>query len=91
MLDELKKLQLNRMEMSFAEQWVSQWGYMIQCLKDTKEFSEKNLLIIIKYELDHKQRVGLLKRLTGRYHSLRRKREWTEVEAWLNGQGGMED
>lgn len=77
------KTKLTIQDKKFCEDWLVGYTYVIRCLKDTKEFTEGNLIKLIKYEATTRQRDEILRRMTGRYNKLRRKREWIELQKFI--------
>jgi len=72
-------IDLSEDDKRWCKVWLRSHTYVIACLTNTSDFNEYSLRKLICYESQHRQRTGLLVRMTARYAKLRRKREWQEL------------
>lgn len=52
-------------------------------------YTERKILILLKYELETRRRKTILHRLAGRYSKLRRQREWREIQDYIRRTDGV--
>lgn len=68
----------------FCEYWLCFWTVLSDNLMSPK-FGEAELAKLITYEMHTRRRPHVLKRLTGRYFKLLRKRNWKWIQSELEG------
>lgn len=68
----------------FCEKWLSSWRFVVTHLTRA-DLTEGALSKLVRYEATTRKRDDVLKRLTGRYSKLRRKREWQELQEFMYG------
>ena len=76
-LDLLRTYDNAPIELENLSQWLTNETYLQFKLK---EFTEREIIIMIKIELRHKCRMSILQRLHSRYNVMRREREITELK-----------
>lgn len=76
----ITNINMTAQDKNFCRVWLAKYTTMIMCLGDEFEFTEHKIKALINHEIENKARVPLIVRLVGRYNTIRRKREWKDIE-----------
>lgn len=68
-----------------CERWLNNWSYLSARLTD-KKFTEGDILMLLKYELDTRRRKTAVERLLARYYRLKKINELKKMIRHINGE-----
>ena len=80
MIKLLKEVEIDKATAPRIKRAMSNWIKIAD--KIYKDASEKELLMMMKFELEHKNRGYVIERLQSRYNALRVRREKKELSEW---------
>jgi len=86
---EIFDIKLTPRDEKWAESWCRSNTYIIACL--TTQFNEIELMKLIRYEIEHYGREGLLHRMVARYSKLRKQREWEMIKQTVRRNNAITD